>query len=503
MKSKKILFYSILLLISFLITNSFAQQDKLQKIDEFINKAMKDWEMPGFSVAIVKNDSVIFAKGYGVRNINKNDPVDENTLFVIASCSKAFTTASLAILVDQGKIKWDDPATKYLPDFQMYDPWVTKEITIRDLVSHKSGLETFSGDFLWLNSTYDRKEVINRARYLKPTSSFRSKYGYQNIMFITAAEVIKTVTDTSWSDFIKTHILDNLEMKHTNTSYEIFNNDDNAAKGHFKKENVMKIFTDTQIDNAHGALGINSSAIEMAQWIRLQLGKGKYNGKRIFSERQSLEMWSNQTPIGIMNYGLGWFIRYWNGKRMLNHGGGMPGMISDVTLIPEENFGFVLLSNYETGMVGAVRNYISDLFTNTEPKDWGKLMLDGFAKRIEAQEKEFKRREEIRAKDTRPSLPLEKYCGMYEDKMYGKAEVSLKDGKLFLQFLPTPTFSGELKHYQYDMFYIDWEDEFLTRGWVKFDMNFNSDIKKMTFEVPNSPDFIFTELLFEKLPEKK
>ncbi|MEK6553558.1 MAG: serine hydrolase domain-containing protein, partial [Bacteroidota bacterium] len=205
MKSKKISLCSILLLISFLITNSFAQQDKLQKIDEFINKAMKDWEMPGFSVAIVKNDSVIFAKGYGVRNINKSDPVDENTLFVIAPCSKAFTTASLAILVDQGKIKWDDPVTKYLPDFQMYDPWVTKEITIRDLTSHKSGLETFSGDFLWLNSTYDRKEVINRARYLKPTSSFRSKYGYQNIMFITAAEVIKAVTDTSWSDYIKTH----------------------------------------------------------------------------------------------------------------------------------------------------------------------------------------------------------------------------------------------------------------------------------------------------------
>ena len=503
MNSKKMFLNTILLIITFLFTNSFAQQDKLQKIDEFINKAMKDWEMPGFSVAIVKNDSVIFAKGYGVRNINKSDPVDENTLFVIASCSKAFTTASLAILVDQGKIKWDDPVTKYLPDFQIYDPWVTREITIRDLTSHKSGLETFSGDFLWLNSTYDRKEVINRARYLKPTSSFRSKYGYQNIMFITAAEIIKAVTDTSWADYIKAHILDNLGMNHTDTGYKIFNNDNNAAKAHYKKDNAMKVFTDTQIDNAHGALGINSSAIEMAQWIRLQLGKGKYNGKRIFSERQSAEMWSNQTPIGIINYGLGWFIRYWNGKRMLNHGGGMPGMISDITLIPEENFGFVILSNYETGMVGAVRNYISDLFTNVEPKDWEKLTLDGFAKRKEAQEKEFKRREEIRVKDTKPSLPLEKYCGTYEDKMYGKAGVSLKDGKLFLQFLPTPTFRGELKHYQYDMFYIDWEDEFLTRGWVKFDMNFNSDIKKMTFEVPNSPDFIFTELLFEKLSEKK
>lgn len=490
-----------LLLVFFIQTQ--AQEDKVLKVDAFINQAMIDWKMPGFAVAIVKNDSVIFSKGYGVRDIRKSDPVNENTLFVIASCSKAFTTASLAILVDQGKIKWDDPVTKYLPDFQLYDPWVTKEITIRDLVSHKSGLETFSGDFLWINSTYDRKEVIQRARYLKNTSSFRSKYGYQNIMFIAAAEIIKAVTDTSWGDYINSHILKKIEMKNSNTSYAEFYKTINASKAHYTKDNETKVYTDHQIDNAQGALGINSSAYDVAQWIRLQLGRGSYKGKRIFSERQSVEMWNNQTSIGQMNYGLGWFIRYWNGKRMMNHGGGMPGFISDVTLMPEEKFGFVLLSNYDNGMVGAVRNYISDIFTNIEPRDWEKIMLDGYKRRMDMFDKENKRREEIRVKDSNPSLPLEKYCGIYEDKMYGKTEVSLREGKLFLQFIPSPTFRGELKHYHYDQFYIDWEDEFLTRGWVKFDMNFTAEIKKMTFEVPNSPDFIFTELLFEKLPDRK
>lgn len=174
-------------------------------------------------------------------------------------------------------------------------------------------------------------------------------------------------------------------------------------------------------------------------------------------------------------------------------------MISQVTIVPEEKFGFVLLSNLEVGMVGAVNNYIFDIMTNVEPKDYEKMTLEGYAKRQEAFDKEIKRREEIRAKDSKPSLPLEKYCGTYEDKMYGKAEVTLKNGKLFLQFVPSPTFRGELKHYQFDMFQIDWEDEFLTRGYLKFDMNFKGDVTQMTFEVPNSPDFIFTELLFEKI----
>lgn len=499
MKIKRTFLFVLQILVLFLSSLVNAQQEKLKKIDEFINKAMNDWKMPGFAAAIVKNDSVIFVKGYGVRDVIKKEPVDENTLFVIASCSKAFTTAALACLVDRGKIQWDDAVTKYLPGFQMYDPWVTKEITIRDLVTHRSGLATYSGDFLWLGTDYNRDEIIKRIRYLKPASSFRSKFGYQNLMFITAAEIIKAVTDTTWADFIRVHILNPLGMKHTDTSYKIFNDDNNAAKAHYLRNSEMKIYSNTQQDNAYGALGINSCVSEMAQWIRLQLGKGKYDGKRIFSERQSSEMWSNQTVMGNGNYGLGWMLGYRNGKKIISHGGGMPGMISNVTLVPEENLGFVLLSNLEVGMVSAVNNYILDLMTNAEPKDYEKMMLDAYAKRRENYANELKKRDEARSKDSKPSLPLENYCGRYEDKMYGPAEVSLKEGKLYLQFVHSPTFRGELHHFQYDQFCIDWEDEFLTRGFVKFDMDFKADVKKMTFEVPNSPDFIFTELLFEKV----
>jgi CubicO group peptidase (beta-lactamase class C family) len=464
---------------------------------------MADWKMPGFAVGIVLNDSVIFTKGYGTKEFGMNKPVDEETQFIIASCSKAFLTASLAILVDQKKLHWDDPVTKYLPTFQMYDPWVTKELTIRDLVTHRSGLATFSGDFLWLGSDYNSEEVVRRARFLKPTSSFRSRYGYQNILFIAAAEVVKAITDTVWSDHVKEHILKPLKMNNTTTTYKEMRKASNVSKAHYEKNGEIKIYTDNQNDNAGGALGLNSCVKDVAQWIRLQLGKGKIDSMQIFSEQQWNEMTSNQMFLGSMNYGLGWFIRYWNGKKVLNHGGGMPGMISDVSFIPELKFGAVILSNTDISMTGAIRNYMYDLFTGAEPKDYSKTMLEAAQKRLEGYEKENKRREDVRVKDSKPSLPHEKYCGAYEDKMYGNAEVSLKNGELYLQFIPSKTFRGVLKHYHFDTFYIDWEDEFLTRGWVKFEMDFNAEIQKFTIEVPNSPDFIFTELLFEKAENKK
>jgi CubicO group peptidase (beta-lactamase class C family) len=497
MKTKSLL----ILFLTLISVQLFAQkQDKLSKIDSYIQNAMKEWNMPGFAVAIVKNDSIIFAKGYGVKDVRTKEPVDEHTNFMIASCSKAFTTAALATLVDRGKINWDDHVIDYLPSFQMYDTWVTKEMTIRDLVTHRSGLATFSGDILWLGSTYTPQEVIKRARYLKPVSSFRSKYGYQNIMFSVAGSIIPVVTDTTWSDYIKEHFFKPLGMNRSTTSLDEMKKLGNYAFPHKIENGKVSTFKEFySIETVAPAGAINSNVVDMSQWIRLQLKKGKYNNKQIFSERQSNEMWSNQTAIENMNYGLGWFIRYWNGKKLLNHGGGMPGMISDVSLIPEENFGLVILSNAETGMVTAIRNYIMESFFLNEPKDWNKMMLDNWKKRIENFEKENKRREDVRVKDTKPSLPLEKYCGVYEDKMYGKAEVSLKDGNLFLQFLPSPTMKGELKHYHFDTFYIDWEDEFLTRGWVKFEMDFNANIKQFTIEVPNSPDFVFTELLFDKI----
>lgn len=220
-------------------------------------------------------------------------------------------------------------------------------------------------------------------------------------------------------------------------------------------------------------------------------------------QRSFFEMQQNQMFLGNGNYGLGWFINYYKGKRIIDHGGGMPGMISEVCLVPEEKLGFVVLTNLDCSFTNVVKNKILDEYLGGTQTDWGKQLLpqknytDNIIKTVYAQ------REKNRVQNTQPSLPLEKYTGTYEDQMYGNGKVSIKDGKLYLEMLPSKTFKGELKHWHYDTFYVDWDEEFLTRGWIKFDLDFNGNVKQMSMEVPCSPDFIFTELLFKKLPDKK
>jgi CubicO group peptidase (beta-lactamase class C family) len=500
----KVKFKGFIAILFFLFVSLLpAQNSKVKEIDEYIDKAVKDWQMPGVAVAIVKNDTVIFAKGYGVRDLNKGGAVDENTLFVIASCTKAFTTASLAMLAGEGKIAWNDPVTKYLKDFQMYDPWVTKEITIRDLITHRSGLETFSGDIMWLGSNYDRKEVIRRARYLKPTSSFRTKFGYQNIMFSAAGEIIPAVTDTSWDDFVKARILTPLGMKRSVTRISDLVKMDNIASAHQFRGGKTSVIGYYPVDNVAPAAAINSSVSEVAQWIRLQMGNGSYNGKRIIPASSFFELHMNQMAMGSGNYGLGWFISYYKGKRVVDHGGGMPGMISEVCLVPEEKLGFVILTNLDCSFTTVVKNKILDEYLGGKQTDWSRQLLPQKNYTDNMIKAEYAKREKNRTQNTQPSLPLEKYTGTYEDQMYGNSKVSIKEGKLYLEMLPSKTFKGELKHWHYDTFYVDWDEEFLTRGWIKFDLDFNGNVKQMSMEVPCSPDFIFTELLFKKLPDKK
>ena len=275
---KRNLFFISLIISLFIFTNLISAQtveQKLSEIDQYANKVLQDWGGPGFAIGIVKNDEVIFAKGYGVRELGKPEKVDENTLFAIASNSKSFTTASLAILIDEGKIaSWDDKVTKYVPDFQMFDPYVTREITIRDLVSHRSGLGTFSGDLLWYQTDYPTDEIIKRIRFLKPSSSFRSQYGYQNLMFIVAGKVLENVSGKTWSDFVKERLLTPLEMSRTTTSVRDLK--DNFASPHNESSGKLAPIVYDNVDNAKAAAGLNSSVKEMANWIRVQLGRGTF-----------------------------------------------------------------------------------------------------------------------------------------------------------------------------------------------------------------------------------
>jgi CubicO group peptidase (beta-lactamase class C family) len=317
---QKLMVLFICFFIAFQVQPAAAQAKiKLSQLDSYFETARQEWKIPGMAVAIVKDGKVVLAKGYGVKEFSKQEKVDENTLFAIASNTKAFTAAALAILVDEGKINWDDKARDYLPYFKLYDPYVTEEMTIRDLLCHRCGLKTFSGDLLWYETSYSTVEVIKRARYLKPAYSFRSGYGYSNIMFMAAGEVVPAVTGKPWKDFIKERIFEPLGMKITNigtTDLKKYNNVSAAHYVYLDGKTVTVPYSSS--DQLGGAGSINSNVIEMAQWLIMLLNNGVFDNQRILSEDSIQEMWSSHTVNKVtsstkelsptthfMSYGLG------------------------------------------------------------------------------------------------------------------------------------------------------------------------------------------------------
>ena len=505
--------FALLLLVASLAQPAQAQDARLREIDEYAQKAVRDWNVPGAAIAIVKDDKVIFAKGYGVRERGKPEPVDERTLFAIASNTKAFTAAALALLVDEGKIKWDDPVTKYLPEFQLYDPYVTREMTVRDLLSHRSGLATFGGDLLWYESSYDRKEILRRIRYLKPTSSFRSRYGYQNIMFLAAGEIVSVVTGKSWDEFVRERFFVPLGMKTTNTSIKAFNAGDNVATPHNEVDGRLRVIRYGSVDAAGGAAAINSNVAEMAEWLRLQLGRGKYQGKQIFSVRAAREMWTPHTIIPISEqgekfnptrhfntYGLGWFLSDYHGRKVASHGGGLDGMISQVAAMPEENLGVVVLTNSETPLASLMVNKVFDLFLNVPKRDWSAEFLAITKAGKEMAAAEEKKIESEHVPNTKPSLSLEKYVGSYTGEMFGEAKIEMENGQLVIRLMPSPNFVGDLEHWQYDTFRVKWRPSIVypfPKGFVTFILNARAQVDEMKLDVPN-PDFDFKELEFKR-----
>ena len=490
---------------------------RLKEIEEYATKAMRDWRVPGCAIAIVKDGQVIFARGFGVRELGKPTPVDERTLFAIASNSKAFTSAALAILVDEGKLKWDDPVTKYLPEFQMSDPYVTREITIRDLLSHRSGLATFGGDLLWYESNYDRKEILRRIRHLKPTSSFRSRYGYQNIMFLAAGEVVAAVTGKSWDEFVKERFFIPLGMTSTVTSIRAFKTGDNIATPHNETDGKVRVIRYGLVDGIGAAGAINSNVAEMAEWLKLQLGRGKYDGKQVFSAASSREMWTPHTAIRISEqsekfnptrhfytYGMGWFLSDYHGRKVVSHGGGLDGMISQVGLMPEENLGVVVLSNSETALPSAVVNKIFDLYLGVPPRDWSAELLAQTKAAQATGGEEEKRLENERAKNTNTSLPLRKYAGSYTGQLYGEAKIMEENGKLVISLAHSPNFVGDLEHWHYDTFRVKWRSSIVypfPKGFITFTLNARGQVDEMKIDVPN-PDFDFKELEFKRVQER-
>jgi len=480
---------------------------QLSEIDLYANLVMADWKQPGMAIGIVQNNQVVFTKGYGVLELGKPAKVDENTVFAIASNSKAFTAASLAILVDEKKIAWNDKVIKYVPWFQMPDPWVTSEITIRDLLSHRSGLATFSGDLLWYETNYSAEEILRRAKYLKPTSSFRSAYGYQNIMFIAAGEVIAKVSGKPWSQFVKERILTPLGMTRTTTTIKDLK--DNAAMPHNESGGTLRALHRGNVDGADAAAGLNSSVADLTKWVRTQLGRGKFEGKQIFSEQQSWNMWQPNIMIPISepasknnptrhfnSYGMGWFLFDYQGRKIMNHSGGLDGMLSYTVLIPEENTGFVVLTNSESPAFGIMMNKMLDVFTNAPKKDWNALSLENARKGKEADAKQIADEDAARVASAKPSLAPAGYAGTYSSQIYGDVTIEENDGKLVMKMIPSPNFVADLEPWNYDTFLIKWRPSVaynFPRGWVTFTLDQAGKTDQLKINQPNN-DFWFYEL---------
>jgi len=502
------------LAVLFLICGSaaFAQYGAPPDLDAYVARAMKTFDVPGISVAIVKDGKVVVAKGYGVRKLGEPAPVDENTLFGIGSNTKAFTTALLATLVDEGKIAWDDPVYSRLPGFEMYDPYVSHEMTIRDLLCHRSGMGLGEGDLLfWPHTTYTRDEIIHKLRYMKPASSFRSHYAYDNLMYIAAGQIIPTVTGKSWEEYVSERILTPLGMTTTNLSNTAFKPGSDYAWPHSKLDTGKTHVVDfVALDNAAPAGSINSSAAEMAKWVQLQLNRGKFVDRegRIFSEQRSREMWSAQTLLPIGNaqgplaamapkfaaYALGWSLRDYRGRKLVGHSGGVEGFVSRVMLVPEENLGVVVLTNAEeAGAFESILFHVLDHYFGAPETDWIAAMRSAEETQHGNAEDLMKKREAERAADSKPSLREEKCVGKDEGSWDGTGTISMEDGKLVMRLDHTPKAVGELRHWQYDTFVARWKNRSLDAdAYVTFSLRPDGTIGEAKME-PVSPltDFSF------------
>jgi CubicO group peptidase (beta-lactamase class C family) len=492
-----------------------AQRFRQKDFDAYVTRGLQVLRTPGAAVAVVKDGRVVFARGYGVRVLGDTARVDAHTLFQIASNTKAFTTAALAILADEGKLSWDDPVTKFLPAFQLYDPYVTRELTVRDLVTHRSGLGLGAGDLLWFHSSYSRGEIVSRIRFAKPVSSFRSSYAYDNVLYIAAGEIVPAVAAQSWDDFVKNRIFTPLGMTESGTTTAFFTSSRNAAAPHGVDDDRLQVVPLDSVDNISPAGGIASNVTDLARWLVCRLDSGRYAGGRLFSERQAGEMWSGQTILPISDpppplaalranfaeYALGWRLRDYLGRKIVSHTGGLAGMSSQITLVPAEQLGIVILTNSESDLMAALTyRLLDDLLGAPRPRaDWVPAFAQaGQIARARA-DSTLRATRASRDSLSRPSLPLGRYAGAYRDELYGNASVTLENRRLVLRFGRSPAFVGDLEHWQYDSFIARWRTQHIEDAYVTFALNPEGSIDRFQMAaVSPLADFSFDyqDLLF-------
>lgn len=477
-------------------------------LDRYVAQVMQAFDVPGLALAIVKDGQVVVAKGYGVRQLGSPTPVDAGTLFGIASNTKVMTALALGILVEQGKVEWDAPVIRYLPWFQMYDPWVTREITVRDLLVHRSGLGLGAGDLLWWpESDYNRKEIARRLRFIKPATSFRYAYAYDNVLYTVAGEVIEAVSGLSWEEFVTRNILVPAGMTTSFAHYPKPAYRSNIATPHAKVEGAIRPVPPDTSMATNPAGGVTTNAQDIARWLMIMADSGKLpGGGRLYSTQTARALWqpvtilpSNPPPpelapmtTNFSGYALGLFMKDYRGYKVATHTGGLPGYVSEITTVPGLRLGVAVLTNYESGAAFRSITYrVLDHYMKAS-HDWLAAYRVLTARADSANAATVAKAAGARNAQSRPSLPLQAYAGTYRDAWYGDVVIAESEGRLTIRFTHTPVLVGTLEHWQYDTFVARWTDRTVRAdAFVTFSLD-HAGVIATARMVPASPDVDFS-----------
>lgn len=505
MKSKRI---SAICLIAFFIavfppTKLNGQSSGIlpQGLDQYVENVLTTFEVPGMALAVVKNGEVILAKGYGVRKMGDEARVNAHTLFPIASNSKAFTGVALTLLVEEGKIEWDKPVVQYLPWFKLSDPLATAELSVRDLLVHRSGIAPYAGDLLQFPpTTYTRSELVERLRYLPLATSFRSTYAYDNVLYLVAGVLVEEISGLTWEDFVKQRIFTYVGMNESISKFSEFRNQQNVAISHApvggKVKPLESFFEQGLGDVSNPAGGIVSNAADMAKWLVAQLDSGRTaSGHQLFSKASATNLWQGVTPMPIprspawlapaqqdfASYALGFRVYTYRNQKAVTHGGKLDGFVSYVIFFPDHNLGIAVLTNQESSNAyHAVINHIVDHVFGVPPFDW----VAGYRKQEDLKFGRIadieKQAEAKRNASIGPSLPLERYAGRYKDAWYGDINITRENDELIMRFAHSPLLVGKLEHWQYDTFVVRWHNKDLRAdAYVTFSLDHDGSIHRV------------------------
>ncbi|WP_292010073.1 serine hydrolase [Chryseobacterium sp.] len=462
-------------LLFFLSVGLFNAQIEEKKLDELIQKTLKNFDVPGMSVGIVKDGKLVYAKGFGTRSLTTKSPMDEKTLVGIASNSKGFTCTALAVLADEGKLDWNDKVSQYLPEFQMYDPYVSQNITIKDLVTHRTGLGLGQGDLMFFpeGGNLTVNDIVHNVRYLKPEHSFRTNLEYNNIMFIVAGEIIHRVSGLSWAEFIEQRIMKPVGMNSSFGSYSRGKGVNNKIDAHAPVDGKVVAVPHDWNETANAAGGIMSNIEDMTTWAQFLLNNfTTTEGEKLVSDKQAQQLWSLQIPAVVTaknpydtsfyGYGLGWFLSDVKGHKQIQHTGGLIGTVTQFTLIPDISLGVVVLTNQQSGAAfNTITNTIKDSYLGIEDRNW----LKTYAERItvantkfEKQKKEAFAKSDSFRKNKNLQPDPEQFTGTYNDQWFGDVEISRKGETYRISCANSPRLKGELLPYSYNSFIVKWDD---------------------------------------------